>query len=199
MTSARRTLALSSFALAWATHASSDHVRLPIEGSLGPNYSLDDSTTASAGLQLCRARDAHRRPASASISQHEETGNSRSLQVANFSLFFCCLDELAVPSCRAAEHCIFIRVAQRGRGVHACRPLICCFVPSTRKNKPVEVSVGRWLDAALPDVVVSPPHAMEGVSSVSRLSAGAPQVGRVITLPRHASVLDCETSADGTG
>lgn len=48
--------------------------------------------------------------------------------------------------------------------------------------------MGCWLDAALPEAVVSPPHvpcteAMEGVSSVSRLSAGAPQVGRVITLP----------------
>jgi hypothetical protein len=83
------------------------------------------------------------------------------------------------------------RVTQHEPDVLARRPLVCCFVPSTRKNKPVEVSVGRWLDAALPEraeVVVSPPHAraakpMEGVSSVSRLSAGAPQVGRVITLP----------------
>jgi len=61
--------------------------------------------------------------------------------------------------------------------------------------------VGWWLDAALPLVVVATPRpCLEGVSSVSRPSAGAPQVGRVITLPRYESVsLDCETAADGTG
>jgi hypothetical protein len=55
-----------------------------------PNLFLDDSTSASAGLQLCRAsaRDAHRRPPSAGIRQHEETGNSRACKLPISAGFF---------------------------------------------------------------------------------------------------------------
>jgi hypothetical protein len=58
--------------------------------SPGPNHFLDDSTSASAGLQLCRAsaRDAHRRPPSASIRQHEETGNCRACKLPISACFY---------------------------------------------------------------------------------------------------------------
>jgi hypothetical protein len=78
MSSARRTLhlALWSIALAWATQ------RINLTRSLGPNYSLESRRLhnrvrgTSAVPSECE-RDAHRRPAATSISQHEETGNSR--------------------------------------------------------------------------------------------------------------------------
>jgi hypothetical protein len=111
------------------------------------------------------------------------------MQVANLSLFFLLL---AVPGCARLPVRLKSGIAFASHSINLTfSPVDRWFAVSshpTRKNKPVEVSVGLWLDAALPEVVVSPPHAraakpMEGVSSVSRLSAGAPQVGRVITLP----------------
>jgi hypothetical protein len=151
------------FALACATQRI-NRLSKHLTRSLGPNYSLDDSTTASAGLQLCRAsaRDAHRRPPSAGIRQHEETGNSRACKLPISAGFFfcCCLDELAVRGCLLRLNMAYhSRRTARTRRSSPVNRWFYCFVPSTRKNRPVEVSVGRWLDAALPRVSMSPPHA----------------------------------------
>lgn len=101
-----------------------------------------------------------------------------------------------------AERCHLCRVAQRGRGVLACRPLVCCFVPSVHPQGIISQWRSPWLDAALP----SPPHARaakpwKGSSSVSRQSAGAAAHASRTShhTSRHESVLDCETTAKSVG
>jgi hypothetical protein len=167
--------------------------------SLGPNYSLESRRLhnrvrgTSAVPSECE-RDAHRRPAATSISQHEETGNSRlcNLPISAGFFFCCCLHELAVPGCLLRRiHGIHVPFVSHSPDPAFSRLSTVGFAVSLhpqRRTSPVEVSVGRWLDAALHEASMSPPHARaprlwKGSSSVSRLSAGAPQVGRVTTLP----------------
>jgi hypothetical protein len=102
---------------------------------------------------------AHHQPAYASMRKRE-TPEPASCQSQQVSFFCCCLDELAVRGCLLRLNMAYhSRRTARTRRSSPVNRWFYCFVPSTRKNRPVEVSVGRWLDAALPRVSMSPPHA----------------------------------------
>lgn len=90
MTSARSTAPWPSGPLALAMRdASTDHVRLS-KGLTRPKLSGRLHNRFRGTSAVPSERDAHRRPASASISQHEETGNSRACKLPISACFFSC-------------------------------------------------------------------------------------------------------------
>jgi hypothetical protein len=102
---------------------------------------------------------AHHQPAYASMRKRE-TPEPASCQSQQIFFSCCCLDELAVRGCLLRLNMAYhSRRTARTRRSSPVNRWFYCFVPSTRKNRPVEVSVGRWQDAALPRVSMSPPHA----------------------------------------